>query len=184
MPRHTFLVHDRRLWGDPPTGSNITVVSVNEHTHLSQLVQRINTLAFQYGTEVEVRVMCHGFEDAAGHGGFGLQLCQENLTLATVAQLNPLNGNLSYYWVIYACGAADVAPGRQGLHGDGRMLMSEIARRTGIGVFAADATQRYVALSLGSWCILPIDFGGWEGNLLEFSATGRQETDPRTPRPL
>jgi hypothetical protein len=184
MPRHTVLVHDRRLWGDPPTGKDITVVRVSERTPLSRLVQCINNLSFQYGSEIEVRVMCHGYEDAAGHGGFGLELCQESLTLATVAQLAPLNGNLSYYWVIYSCGAADVAPGRQGLHGDGRMLMSEIARRTGTGVFAADATQRYIALSLGSWCILPIDFGGWEGNLLEFSATGRRESNPRAPRSL
>jgi len=161
------IVHDARLNGAAPAGPNISVVKVNGSTPLGTMIQRINTLSFQFGNEIRLRIMCHGFEDANGRGGFGLQLCQENLTLNTVGQLAPWNGNLSYGITIYSCAAADVAPGKAGIHGDGRKLCSKIASTTGTGVRAADATQIY-----HHGPITAIDFGRWEGNLLEWNARG------------
>jgi len=170
------IVHDTRLAGESPGGDGITVVRVNGHTSLSRLIQRVNDISFQYGSEIRLRIMCHGYE-VDGHGGYGLQLCQEDLRLTTVRQLAPWNGNLSYGITIYSCAAAEVAPGRAGLHGDGRMLCSEIARITGTGVRAADATQIY--MHLGS--LMAINFGRWEGNVLEWNARGTlvgQEHEP------
>jgi len=160
------IVHDARLAGDAPSGDGITVVTVSGLTRLSSLVQCINDVSFQHGSEIRLRIMCHGYE-ADGHGGYGLQLCQDDLKLTTVRQLGPWNGNLSYGITIYACAAAEVAPGRAGLHGDGCMLCSEIARITGTGVRAADATQLYRFGSLSA-----INFGRWEGNVLEWDARG------------
>lgn len=95
------IIHDTRLSGDSPSGSGITVVSVNQRTRLSDLVERVNTISFQYGSEIRLRIMCHGYE-VDGHGGYGLQLCQDDLRLSTVRQLQPWNGNLSYGITIYA----------------------------------------------------------------------------------
>jgi hypothetical protein len=177
MAGQNVIIHDTRLEGDPPTRNNI-VIQVNQHTPLSSLVQEIANASDRYGSEIRLKIMCHGFEDAHGRGGYGLQLCHENLNLASVNQLAPLNGKLSYYTYIYSCATADVAPGHEGIHGDGRMLCSRIASITGNGLFAADATQVYHHSSLVG---MPIDFGAWEGNVLEFNAAGRMEPDPRPP---
>lgn len=171
------IIHDTRLAGDPPGGDNTTVVQVNGNIRLSALVRHINNVSFRFGSEIRLRIMCHGYE-VNGHGGYGLELCQDDLKLSTVHQLQPWNGNLSYGITIYSCAAADVAPGRSGLHGDGRMLCSEIARITGTGVRAADATQMY--RTLGS--LVPIDFGRWEGNVLEWNARGTLVGQQHAPR--
>ncbi len=177
MPRHTVVVHDRRLEGRSPETAS-TVVRVSEKTPLSRLVQCLINLSGQHGGEIEVRILCHGYTDGK-NGGYGLQLCAEGLTLNTVRQLAPLNGKLSYYMIIFACGTADVAPGKLGGVGDGRLLCSEIARNTGTGLFAADATQIYTS---GGYFDAAIDFGAWEGNVLEFNAAGGIERNPRKPR--
>lgn len=166
MPQ-IVIIHDTRLAGDSPSGSGITVVRVSQRTSLSRLVECVNSISFQHGSEIRLRIMCHGYE-VDGHGGYGLQLCRDDLNLSTVRQLQPWNGNLSYGITIYACAAADVAPGRAGIHGDGRMLCSEIARITGTGVRAADATQIYIHLGP----FMAINFGRWEGNVLEWDARG------------
>jgi hypothetical protein len=171
MAGRIVIIHDTRLAGDSPSG-NITLIRVNGTTPLSEMVQRLKNVAFQFGGEVRVRILCHGYEDSAGHGGYGLQLCREGLLLSSVNQLAPLNGDLGYYIKIYSCATADVAPGHAGGIGDGRMLCSRIARITGTGVFAADATQYYSNSTLFGLIGRPIDFGGWEGNLLEFNAAG------------
>lgn len=172
------IIHDTRLGGDSPTGDEITVVPVNGQTRLSDLVQRVNNISFQFGSEIRLRIMCHGYE-VDGRGGYGLQLCQEDLKLSTVRQLQPWNGNLSYGITIYACAAADVAPGRAGIHGDGRMLCSQIASITGTGVRAADATQIYIHLGP----FMAIRFGRWEGNVLEWDARGVLVGQEHAPAP-
>ena len=171
MEGRIVVVHDTRLAGQSPSG-DISLIRVDGNTPLSSLVQRLLNVAFQYGGEVRLRIMCHGYEDKDGHGGYGLQLCQENLVLGTVNQLQPLRGQLDYYMKIYSCGAADVAPGHQGGVGDGRMLCSRIAGIVETGLFAADATQYYSNSTLFGLISSPIDFGAWEGNLLEFDSRG------------
>jgi len=170
------IVHDARLKGVAPSGPNVSVVRVDSSTPLGTMVQRVNNLSFQYGSEIRLRIMCHGYE-SGGRGGYGLQLCKEDLLLSTVGQLQPWTGNLSYGITIYSCAAADVAPGKAGIHGDGRTLCSKIASTTGTGVRAADATQMYHMLA---WTDR-IDFGRWEGNVLEFDSRGVLVAQQRTP---
>jgi hypothetical protein len=170
MAGRIVVIHDTRLSGPSPRG-DLTLVRVNAQTPLSQLVQQINNISFQYGDDIRIRIMCHGYE-VNGHGGFGLQLCHDDLTLATVSQLRPWSGNLDFGITIYSCAAADVAPGHQGIHGDGRLLCSQIARITGTEVRAADATQYYSAFDFLGIITSPIDFGRWEGNVMEWDARG------------
>jgi hypothetical protein len=170
MAGRIVVIHDTRLAGPSPTG-DLSLVRVDAQTPLSQLVQQVNNLAFQYGDEIRIRVMCHGYEEN-GRGGFGLQLCREDLTLNTVNQLAPWNGNLSYGITIYSCAAADVAPGHAGIVGDGRLLCSRIAGVTATEVRAADATQYYAYVNLLGIITSPIDFGRWGGNVLEWDARG------------
>jgi hypothetical protein len=171
MAGRIVIVHDTRLAGDSPKG-DMTLIRVNQKTPLSALVHTLKNVSLWNGGEVRLRILCHGYEDPHGHGGYGLQLCREGLKLGTVNQLQPLNGDLGYYIKIYACAAADVAPGHAKKVGDGRMLCSRIASITGTGVFAADATQYYSNSTLFGLISKPIDFGAWEGNLLEFNAAG------------
>jgi len=109
MAGRIVIVHDTRLAGDSPSG-DITLIRVNQNTPLSALVQTLKNVCIRYGGEVRLRILCHGYEDPQGHGGYGLQLCREGLLLSTVNQLQPLNGDLGYYIKIYSCAAADVAP--------------------------------------------------------------------------
>ena len=180
MAGRIVIVHDTRLAGDSPSG-DITLIRVNQNTPLSALVQTLKNVCIRYGGEVRLRILCHGYEDPQGHGGYGLQLCREGLLLSTVNQLQPLNGDLGYYIKIYSCAAADVAPGHAGGIGDGRMLCSRIASITGTGLFAADATQYYSNSTLFGLISRPIDFGAWEGNLLEFNAAGHFEGSTHAP---
>lgn len=171
MAGRIVVIHDTRLAGRSPSG-DLTLVRVGPHTPLSLLVQTINNIAFQYGDDIRIRIMCHGYEDKQGRGGYGIQLCRDDLTLNTVNQLQPLNGNLDFGITIYSCATADVAPGHQGIVGDGRLLCSRIAAITGTEVRAADATQYYSNSSLFGIISSPIDFGQWEGNVLEWDARG------------
>jgi hypothetical protein len=161
------VIHDKRLAGDPPTGGNMTTYQVSEKTPLEKLVKAINNTAGQYGDMVRLKILCHGYEDKNGHGGYGLALCKEGLNLNTVNQLAPWRNQLSASIWIYACATADVAPGCKGTIGDGRMLCSRIASTTCTGVRAADATQSYRHSFLSA-----INFGNWEGNVLYFDARG------------
>jgi hypothetical protein len=165
---HEVIVHDKRLYGGSPSSNgNRTILLTSEKTPLSRLVNAINTISLQHGNQIRVKIWCHG-RYSREHGGYGLQLCRNpGLTLDTVEQLRPLRNNLSYSIWIYACGAADVAPGRRGKIGDGRFLCSRIAEITATGVRAADAEQTY-----GPWA-WGIDFGSWQGNVLYFDALGK-----------
>jgi len=60
-----------------------------------------------------------------------------------------------------------------GIHGDGRLLCSEIARTTLSVVRAAMATQYYHAHEgLNGLFRRPIDFGGWEGYVVTYGPSG------------
>ncbi len=66
MAGRIVVIHDTRLAGPSPSG-DLTLVRVNAQTPLSQLVQQINNIAFEYGDDIRVRIMCHGYEDKSGH---------------------------------------------------------------------------------------------------------------------
>ena len=168
------IVHDRRLIGDSPTGSNITVVPVDASTPLDHMVTRVRRASMRHGTDIKLNIFAHG-RYSGEHGGYGIQLCREGLLLTTVAKLRPLNGYISYGIDIYACGAAEATPWSVGNSGDGWLLCSRIASHTQSVVRAALLPQTYTEFGgiLGLFR-MAIDFGRWEGTVLTFNALGRQ----------
>ncbi len=168
----SMIVHDRRLKGKPPAGYNY-VLQVNEHTSIQHIIQTVA----HYGKMKKLsplHILCHGFEadwnlrqricTPANHGGFGLLLGTENLTLYNVNKLTAWRGLIDVI-VLFACAPADTGPGNAGTRGDGRRLLGEMALWTDARVIGARDTQFYNDATGKK----TIDFGAWEGPVYEFS---------------
>jgi hypothetical protein len=168
----SMIIHDRRLHGKTPTRYNY-VMQINEQTSLRHI---IGTVA-HYGRMKKLsplHILCHGYEAnwnlgaqmcvPAAHGGFGLQLGRDNLTLFNVTQTAAWK-NLVDTIVVFACAPADTGPGNAGTYADGKRFMGELALWTGAHVIAARDTQIYNDASGRT----TIDFGAWEGPVYDFS---------------
>jgi hypothetical protein len=178
-----MVVHDRRLSGATPAWYSF-ILQVNGSRHTYDIVDVVARRARQVRKLSRLHILCHGFEanwnlgagmcTPAAHGGFGLQLGKEGLSLN--------NYTLTYAWkglvdeiVLFACAPADTGPGNVGTFGDGRRFCGYLALTSGARVIAARDTQYYHDNNG------PIDFGGWEGPVFEYSATnpeGAQILDP------
>ena len=175
------IFHDVRLNGIPPAADfNLTVSSSDR---LAGSLTRIRQYALNQAGPITMDIMCHGFEThsdtvgqrsvADGIGGGGLQLTGDNLKLNNVSAASELNGVVEKI-VVYACSAAETAPGYSGSNRDGQRLFSELAGHTGAVVYAADATQWYwnTAINLGNASSSVIDFRRFEGNVYQFDPDG------------
>ena len=182
-----LVLLDFRLTG-MVTDSIGEVMQVSVRTPIRDALGRVATRARQLGGLDDLLICCHGFEavveDFDGgvsfmSGGFGLQLCDEDLTLRNVGVTAVLNGapRLVERIVVFSCAAADTHRASKAVGGDGMRLMGEIALTSGARVIAARATQMYEQIpslaqslfnagSLNDW---RIDFGEWEGDVFEFS---------------
>jgi hypothetical protein len=166
-----MLVHDRRLLGNSPhVAANVWdvdgTIAVQHIADWSSQVARDHTNLNRYV------IMCHGYEDSAGHGGFGLQLGAEGLTPATVPCFRAMRGLVNVI-ILFACAAADVAPSSTHASGDGAWLCTQLAVMTQARVIASSATQLYT-YGGGLFTTSPIEFGDWEGDVFEFSPTGNK----------
>lgn len=185
---------DSRLKGRTPNNAP-NVYTVDANTDIEHAIGWIGTYARSQGGLDELMVMCHGIETNwdYGHqmststvsGGFGLELCKQGLSL--------MNSGLLRAWreptvavrqmTIYACAAADVAPGNAGTYADGPRFMGEMALYSGAAVVASTMAQTYNPESIRKYWPKPIDFGGWEGPVFRFDPeTGAQV--PTTPGPM
>lgn len=166
-----MIWHDTRLLGlAPGVGANVHVVNntspiANSITWISQYAQS------KHGLD-RLDILCHGFESiiedneermSVVRGGFGLQICTENLTNSNHSMLSRWNGLIQRI-VIYSCAAADTHRSNRNAWGDGNLLMREIAAYTGAYVVAANVTQYY--------SYNPINFGRWEGTVYEYDPRG------------
>lgn len=176
------ILHDLRLAGAAPAADYNLVV--NASTRLTDALARLRAYALAQTGPITLDIMCHGFEShndyvhqqtvVDGIGGGGLQLCRENLRHTNVQHTGELNGVVSLV-TVYACSAAETAPGYSGTSRDGQRLFREMAHYTGANIRAADATQWYWRnrVSMPGACAeRVIDFRGWDGNLYEFSPDG------------
>jgi hypothetical protein len=112
---------------------------------------------------------------AEGRGGGGLALCREGLNRGNVAQ--------TFAWrcrvrriVVFACAAADTAPGNAGTEADGRRFCGELAIWSGAEVIAPLRPQTFHGFLDNRWSSHPgytqalaIRFGAWEGPVLRFT---------------
>ena len=168
----SMIIHDGRLHGKTPTRYNY-VMQVNAHTTIQHI---IGTVA-HYGrmhTLSPLHIACHGFEanwnlrgmmcTPQDHGGFGLQLGNEGLSLFNATKTSAWKGLVDLV-VLFACAPADTGPGNEGTRGDGRRLLGELALWSGARVIGARDTQYYND-DTGK---TTIDFGDWEGPVYEFS---------------
>jgi hypothetical protein len=167
------VVHDTRLDGVAPQMGKYTFV-VEEGGPLSTLLVGLNHAAVIEKGIGTLNILAHGFADlATGRGGYGVQLGDRNLSLSTVSDWGKLYGKVARMF-LYACAVADVNPAaKPGADGDGAALCSKLAFYTGAPVVAATQIQYYnFRWSIWDWTTKQIDFGDWEGPVLEFKPNG------------
>jgi hypothetical protein len=189
-----MIMHDFRLTGSVPSGLKSNIYQVSVRTPLRHALNWVSTHADKVGGLSDLWIWCHGFEgiieddelsSSYQAGGFGLELCQENLTFGTVNLTSVLKAKRRVRRiVVFSCAAAD-SPGTtsaMNAGSDGMRLMGELALFSGATVIASDQTQYYhwrpttIQKLFGETTKneFPIDFGEWEGNVYEFSPdTGR-----------
>ncbi len=173
------ILHDLRLAGTAPT-ANFNLV-VNQTTQLVNALARLRQYALAQAGPITLDIMCHGFESHNDYvhqrtvvdsiGGSGLQLCRENLRHLNVQHFGELDSVVSTI-TVYACSAAETAPGYEGTSRDGQRLFQEMAFYTKATIRAADATQWYWRRRRSVVAGGVIDFAGWDGNLYEFLPDG------------
>jgi hypothetical protein len=179
MP-HSMIVHDMRLNGATPLNYNY-VLEVNAKTSIDHVIQRVA----HYGRIRQLdalHIFCHGYEATwnlqakmcmpQAHGGFGLELCREGLTLFNVSKTSAWKGLVEEI-VLFACAPADTGEGNVGTYGDGKRFCGELALWCNAAVIAARDTQYYdrraVTYSGGRKVAATIDFGDWEGPVCKFT---------------
>lgn len=150
----SMLIHDRRLAGNPPRDMAANVYEVNENVPIAHALGWIAEYARRSGGLTDLYVMCHGFEGnwdlqnqqctTDVHGGFGLQLCQEGLSLYNATGTSVLSGRIAKI-TIFSCATADAAPYNTGTGADGMRFCGEIAlwTRGGSGRGRADANLQH-----------------------------------------
>ncbi|TQF77333.1 hypothetical protein FK498_13120 [Elioraea sp. Yellowstone] len=184
----SMIVHDRRLKGATPTWYTF-VMQVTATTGIRHIVSTVARRARERRKLDRLHILCHGFEAnwnlsdsscvADAHGGFGLQLGREGLTLFNVRQVAQWQGLVDLI-VLFACATADTYAPNRGTWGDGRRFCGELALWSGARVIAARDTQTYHCWDDGSQ---PIDFGAWEGPVYEFSPADPEGTRVLDPSP-
>jgi hypothetical protein len=185
-----LVLLDFRLTGMVTDGIG-EIIHVGGGTDIQKAFNKIATKARAVGGLDDLLICCHGFEEILEDydnsisfmsGGYGLQLCNENLTLANVGVTGvlksapPLVPTVKRI-VVFSCAAADTSRAAKNVGSEGKRLMGSLALTTGARVVASDATQYYRAIpsiaqslrSAGGENDWRIDFGEWEGNVFEFS---------------
>ena len=175
-----MTIHDKRLLGNPPAIAQNTF-QVDANWELSNAFLWVGNYARSKGGLDILYVMCHGLygweenrqlQASIAIGGYGLQLCKQGLTLATMNVVATNIRSLISNIVIFACGAASAQSNNWGTGraGDGQHFCKELAKRTRSVIYAADRMQVYTYYP-GS-ATLPLDFGRWEGTVYRFDPDG------------
>lgn len=183
--------------------SESNVVKTDGTEQLVQAVRRAAARMDKLGGKFEaLAIFAHGIEHqvtcanmSRQAGGFGIELAS-GLFLAKLQQLAPLATQMNSMGLvrISACAAADHAcPSSQKgqVVGNGRMLMSRIAKELDCRVIASDTTQKYLAQyrkelvqaadpipniagvpTLETRVTKSADFGPWKGNVFQFLPDG------------
>jgi hypothetical protein len=167
-----MIVHDSRLKGKTPLRYNY-VMQIGSHSTIHHVISTVAHYGHLHRLSA-LHILCHGYEadwDLAGqvctnqpHGGFGLQLAAEGLSLFNVGKTSSWKGLVETI-VLFACAPADTGPGNAGTYGDGRRFVGELSLWSGARVVGARDTQYYNDASGKT----TIDFGAWEGPVYQFT---------------
>lgn len=174
MSRERLILHDRRVKGMWGITSWPHLYMVDGGTPLEGCIQRIAHRARLAGGITNLEILAHGrysrisgdgkTELAKAAGGYGLELCRENLTLANTGLTAAWKG-LFVRITIYSCGGAATAKINENTAADGRRFCGEIAVWTGAEVIASMDIQKY---RIGNLLTGGIELGKWEGQVYRF----------------
>jgi hypothetical protein len=169
----SMIIHDSRLIGGTPNWYRF-VMSVGPRKGIRSIVETVARSARETTGLRKLHILCHGFEAnwnvgrnmcvQTAHGGFGIQLGTEGLSLNNYGVAAPWKG-LVREIVLFACAPADTGAGNTGTWGDGKRFCGYLATVTGATVIAARDTQYYQPTGVNG----RIDFGAWEGPVFAFS---------------
>jgi len=181
-----MLVHDTRLEGNSPRDLADNTYNVDQTVPIGHAVGWIAEYARRSGGLSDLYVMCHGYEGNfnyednsstnEAHGGFGLQLCKEGLSLYNATLTTSFKDRIRKI-TIFACATADTASYNVGTGADGMRFCGEIALWSQAEVVAAVQTQYYNKnRTFWDWLTRSnragtINFGEWEGPVYSFTPT-------------
>lgn len=170
---HTLIWRDVRLEGwRPNEGDKTKVVECNFDTPLSWFVSYSSGYADMTRKEkndiVQLKIMAHG-RYLDGNGGYGLEFCQDDLSVNTLARISGLRGKFAGGVELYACGAAAVTPGSGVGVGNGAIFCRRLAMTLATNVTASDTPQIY---GKGTGPKDGLDFGKWQGNVFTWDKNG------------
>ncbi len=181
----SMIIHDSRLTGGTPNWYRF-VFQVGPRNGIRSIADTVSRRARQTTRLQKLHILCHGFEAnwnlgsgmsvPTAHGGFGIQLGMEGLSLNNYRVVEPWNG-LVREIVLFACAPADTGAGNSGTWGDGKRFCGYLALVTGATVIAARDTQYYQPTGVNG----RIEFGAWEGPVYAFSGAnpeGERIVDP------
>lgn len=168
-----IILHDTRLTGEVEAGLG-QVVKVDARTTLAQAFNSVKAAA--RSSDAELVIACHGYtthtynnsSNAEARGGFGLQLCQEDLRVGNVQEARVLSGHFQKVWIM-ACAIA----GAQA-HSS-RPFCREFAGYVNAPVIAADRNQIYYPGHYDNGAgrsHMALRFGRWEGTVYQFEPDG------------
>lgn len=187
----SVVLHDNRLKGITPVHYDRRWLATNKNP-----IDDIIAWVWYEGRKSPVwplHILCHGYQSkwftssdgtwkVTAHGGFGLALGKNDLTIHNVHKTKDWKGRVELI-VLFACAPADdTLQGKvPGQFGDGRAFCRKLFEYSGATVIAARETQYYY-LDNGV-----IDFEDREGPVFAFDAktpNGRQLVHPNVYRLL
>jgi hypothetical protein len=188
----TRLAEGFRGYGRPSISETI---KVNQTTPLPDLMRKIKAAVDYPRIKIGMLIIgAHGYAepgvDGALHDGFGMQLCQEDLTMQSVHFFRALEGqfeNRDLGITLVGCGVARqerVKTASGTLMGFGEKLCVAIARATMTGVVASTETHKGYEGKIrrrvgGAVEDTPVfDPGSWEGAVYIFTPDGSKTKAP------
>lgn len=200
----SIVANDTRLEGRTPLSTpSFMRLDVNEGTPLEYFFDRCSSISDVQGGISTLYIMAHDAETSfAGSsiGGNGIVFCKELVNFRNVDRFELLADKVKHI-VLLICSAAatpfdmhliDVADPElsRTFHGDGDELCRQMAIHSKAKVTVARETQSYMA---EEYCTTfagfevycegdTVDFGEWEGTIVQYGANGRilaEWTNPR-----
>ena len=180
-----MTLHDTRLVGNPPKGIAQNTFQVDESKNIKNSLDWISSYAKSQAGLDNLFVLCHGGVATDGYedrGGYGLQLCRENLTNENLFLTSCLKGQIKKI-TLFTCAIADTHPQNKNSKGDGKLFCRELAAYTDAEIIASPSVQMYNHIMTLFTSITndlgltkdpgEISFGSWEGGLYSFTPDGK-----------
>ena len=200
----SIVANDARLEGRTPLSTpSFMRLDVNEGTPLDYFLDRCSAIADAQGGISTLYIMAHDAETSfagSSGGGNGIIFCKELVNLRNVDRFKQLEDKVNHI-VLLVCSAPAtpfdmhlINVGNPELsrtfHGDGDELCRQMATHAKAKVTIARETQSYM---VEEYCTTfagsevycegdKVDFGEWEGTIVQYDANGRiiaEWTNPR-----